>query len=107
MVRERFKVPTFAINRWLPVIDNWENVACRKIVIPNIEKHGGIAALLIWGYQFSPVITTLLVPTNSRTTLRLGGKFSYPWPMPFLEPTNFDGCFHTAYLGKVPAIYAP
>lgn len=107
---ERFKVPTFSDKATAPsfVIDGWEDCG----VLPSCDPDFHKKCL----DDLQPYIDMGMVPTfscahylNSSFWPSLGQHSAWvessavPWVNAVLgSPSNFDGCFQTAYLGKVP-----
>jgi len=108
---EKFKVPTFANKPVAPgyIIDGWENCGC---FISGQEERNK----KFWEY-LRPFIKMGMVPILSCNYYLVssywptqgqhcswGESSAIPWANAILGArTNFDGCFQTAYLGKVPA----
>jgi len=107
---ERFKVPTFADKATAPgfIIDGWENCG----IVPSSDPEFHKKCLV----DFQPWVDMGMVPTYSCAHY-LGNSFwpslgqhcawvessAIPWVNAVLGArSNFDGCFQTAYLGKVP-----
>lgn len=107
---ERFKVPTFADKVTNPglIVDGWENCGVLPSSDPTFHKK------CLEGLQ--PYIDMGLVPTLSCNHYLTSSYWpsvgqhcawvessAIPWVNAVLGArSNFDGCFHTAYLGKVP-----
>ncbi|MFC2038256.1 aconitase X [Chloroflexota bacterium] len=105
---ERFKVPTFADKFTGLIVDGWE--ACG--VLPNSDPEYHKKCM----DDLQPYIDMGLIPTlscahylDSSYWPTLGQHSAWvessavPWVNAVLgSRSNFDGCFHTAYLGKVP-----
>lgn len=108
---ERFKVPTFANKTVAPgfIVDGWEN--CGTWPNSDPEYHKKCMESL------QPYIQMGMVPTLSCNNYLVSSYWptvgqhcawvessAIPWANAILGArTNFDGCFQTAYLGKVPA----
>lgn len=106
---EKFKVPTFS-NKPVPgfLVDGWQNCGTWPNCDPDYHKR-----MLA---QVEPLVRMGMVPTLS-CDYYLGTSYyptvgqhcswgessAIPWANAVLGArTNFDGCFQTAYLGKVP-----
>jgi predicted aconitase len=108
---EKFKVPTFANKAVAPgfIYDGWENCGTLPNSDPNFHKK--------CMEPFKSWIQMGMVPTFSCDNYLVSsfwpeiGQHSawvessaIPWVNAILgSRSNFDGCFQTAYLGKVPA----
>ena len=108
---EKFKVPTFSDKATSPdfVVDGWDKCGVHPICEP--EYHQKCLD------DLQPYIDMGMVPTFSCDHYLVAsfwpslGQHSawvessaIPWFNAILgSPSNFDGCFQTAYLGKVPA----
>jgi predicted aconitase len=107
---ERFKVPTFSDKDAAKnvIVDGWEKCD----VLPNAEKGYKEKRLK----ELQPLIDMGMIPTFSCTHYLVASyvpavgthsawveSSAIPWGNAVLGTrTNFDGCFQTAYLGKVP-----
>lgn len=108
---ERFQVPTFADKATVPgfVMDGWENCGVPPSNDPEFHKK--------CLDNLQPYIDMGMVPTFSCDHYLVSSYWpslgqhsawvessAIPWCNAVLgSPSNFDGCFQTAYLGKVPA----
>ena len=107
---ERFKVPTFSDKSPAPnfIVDGWETCDVEPSCNPDFHQK--------CLDSLKPLIDMGMVPTFSCDHYLVAsfwpslGQHSawvessaIPWVNAVLgSPSNFDGCFHTAYLGKVP-----
>ncbi len=107
---EKFKVPTYSNKPVNPgfIIDGWETCGTRPNSDP--EYHKGRMQ------QLKPLIQMGMVPTLSCDYYLVGTNWptkgqhcswgessAIPWCNAVLGArTNFDGCFQSAYLGKIP-----
>ncbi len=105
---ERFKVPTFADKITGFIVHGWENCGLSNADPAYHQK---------FIEELQPLIDMGMVPTlscahylDSSFWPSLGQHSAWvessavPWANAVLgSPTNFDGGFHTAYLGKAPA----
>ena len=108
---EKFKVPTFANKATAPgfIYDGWEE--CGTLPDSDPEYHKKCLA------PFEPWIKMGMIPTFSCDAYLVASYLPQPgqhcaWvessAVPYVNAvlgarSNFDGCFQTAYLGKVPA----
>lgn len=108
---EKFKVPTFANKATAPgfIFDGWEKCG----TLPNSDPEFHRKCL----EPFKPWIKMGMVPTFSCDSYLVSSYLptvgqhcawvessAIPWVNSVLGArSNFDGCFQTAYLGKVPA----
>ena len=108
---EKFKVPTFANKATAPgfIYDGWEKCG----TIPNSDPEYHKKCL----EPFKSWIKMGMIPTFSCDSYLVGSYWpavgqhcawvessAIPWVNAVLwAKSNFDGCFQTAYLGKVPA----
>lgn len=108
---EKFKVPTFANKATAPgfIYDGWENCGTLPNSDPTFHKRRVEA--------YKPWIKMGMVPTFSCNSYLVASYLpsvgtrsawvessAVPWVNAVLgSRSNFDGCFQTAYLGKVPA----
>lgn len=106
---EKFRVPTFA-NKPVPgfLVDGWENCGCRLNSDPDFHaaRMGSLKLLLKMGLIPTLSCDYYLVASQWPTVgqhCSWGESSAIPWANAVLGArTNFDGCFQTAYLGKVP-----
>lgn len=108
---EKFKVTTFGNKPVGPgfIIDGWENCGTYPCSDPDYHKRRM--------NELKPLIQMGMIPTLSCSYYLVssywptagqhcswGESSAIPWANAILGArANFDGCFHTAYLGKVPA----
>jgi predicted aconitase len=107
---ERFKVPTFSDKATSPgfVLDGWET--CGVLPSCDPEFHGKCLADLkpfidmgmIPSFSCNHYLTSSFWPSVGQHCAWVESS-AIPWVNAVLGArSNFDGCFHTAYLGKVP-----
>ncbi len=108
---EKFKVPTFTNKPGAPgfIVDGWEKCGCSPQNDPEFHKDclermepyykmGAIPTLSCDYYLVSSYWPTVGQHCS------WGESSAIPWCNAILGArTNYDGCFETAYLGKVPA----
>ncbi|NLP36606.1 MAG: DUF521 domain-containing protein [Firmicutes bacterium] len=108
---ERFKVPTFANKPVAPgfIIDGWEKCGLPKNSDPEYRRKNMEALQPYIDMGMIPIfscnyyLVSSFLPTVGQHCAWVESS-AIPWANAILGArTNFDGCFHTAYLGKVPA----
>ncbi|NLM52873.1 MAG: DUF521 domain-containing protein [Firmicutes bacterium] len=108
---ERFKVPTFANKPVAPgfLIDGWEKCGLPKNSDPEYRRKNMEALQPLIDMGMIPIfscnyyLVSSFLPTVGQHCAWVESS-AIPWANAILGArTNFDGCFHTAYLGKVPA----
>lgn len=108
---ERFKVPTFANKATAPgfICDGWENCGTSPNSDPEFHKECMdslelyIKMGLVPTYSCTNYLVSSYWPTLGQHCAWVESS-AIPWVNAILGArSNFDGCFETAYLGKVPA----
>ena len=108
---ERFKVPTFANKATAPgfIFDGWENCGTMPNSDPDFHKKcmepfkSWIRMGMIPSFSCDNYLISSYLPTLGQHCAWVESS-AIPWVNAILGArSNFDGCFQTAYLGKVPA----
>ncbi|QSX09237.1 DUF521 domain-containing protein [Alkalibacter rhizosphaerae] len=110
-IGEKFKVPTFANKAVNPgmIVDGWEKIDLEPFTNPEFRMKQeemmkpymkmGMVPILSCNYY----LVSSYTPTVGQHCAWVESS-AIPWGNAVLGArTNFDGCFQTAYLGKVPA----
>ena len=107
---ERFKVPTFSDKAPAPgfIIDGWETCGIQPNCDPDFHKKclDNLKPYIDMGmvptFSCDHYLVSSFWPTLGQHSAWVESS-AIPWVNAILgSRSNFDGCFHTAYLGKVP-----
>lgn len=108
---EKFKVPTFANKSTVPgfIYDGWENCGTMPNSDPEFHKKclepftAWIKMGMVPTFSCNSYLVSSFLPAVGQHCAWVESS-AIPWANAVLgAKSNFDGCFQTAYLGKVPA----